>query len=113
MEGDKTRALIVHESERAADREYLRNQLALQEKNSEIAILRQQIYTNDKFAALGGEVAAGFCKTDRMIERLDCESLKRMPAYGVQTVPCNTPTITGCGPRRGSCDGFGELGFAV
>lgn len=92
-EEDKTRDLIRHESERASDRREL-------EKDMKIQRLESEKYMDNKIGGLYGVVKDGFCKTDRDIDRLSCESLKRPPTWGVSSVPCNQVISTGCGGGR-------------
>ncbi|MCL2053804.1 MAG: hypothetical protein FWG90_05095 [Oscillospiraceae bacterium] len=95
-EGEKTRALIVHESERAADRAWMKDQLCLQEKNAEIAMLKGQIYTDNKF----GKVYADLGK-------IECEMLKKPPLWGCADTPVMKHVDNGCNPcggRRGRLD---------
>jgi hypothetical protein len=97
-DGAATRALI--EANYIQD---LRDKLSA--ANTDKAILQNQIYSDSKFAS----IIAAIGHTDREIDKLSCESLKRPPTWGCAAVPCNTTIETGCGgPRRGRCNDFDD-----
>lgn len=101
-DGQKTRALI--EQNYIQD---LRDKLA--EKNAQVMTLKQEMFTEKKF----DQVLAAIGKTDNMIEKLDCECLKRPPVWGEGITPdthhtdCDHRRDFNDFPRRGKCDGFG------
>ena len=93
MEEDKTRALITHEAERAADKDWMKTQLLLQTKDAENAQLKNVIYTNGEF----GKVYA-------RLGEINCKMLDRPPIYAEAYTPVSNRIEHGCAPCRGKLD---------
>jgi len=98
LEAEKTRALIVHENERASDKEYftnlINNQASLQAKDSENAQLKAMIYGNDKYNCL-----------EKQLWTLGCEVSKLpqvVPEYAQTCTPVTRP-LDNCYPRGNDC----------
>ena len=98
LEAEKTRALIVHENERASDKEYftnlINNQALLQAKDSENAQLKAMIYGNDKYNCL-----------EKQLWTLGCEVSKLpqvVPEYAQTCTPVTRP-LDNCYPRGNDC----------
>ena len=88
MEGDKTRALIVHESERASDRAWYKDQVALSEAKAENAGLKNVIYTNGEFQKVYTELG-----------QIKCRQPELRPVYA-NTISGCAVEIPSCFPRR-------------
>jgi len=86
-EGEKTRALIVHENERASDKEYytslITNQGLLQAKDNENAQLKAMIYGNDKYNCLEKELWTIGCEVSKLPHA--------QPEYAASVTPITRP----------------------
>ena len=98
LDGEKTRSLIVHESERNEDR-YVRG------LESKIQSLEIEKNFDSKLVGLYGAVEKGFCRTDSEIAKLSCELPKRPPVFSRCDVPCLT-RVPDNGCDRGRHDDF-------
>jgi hypothetical protein len=98
-EGDKTRALISHNQERADDKAY--QQLVMQSLQQENAIQTLKLENNfqTRLAVLGSEVERGFAGINHIAEGINCNMVKRPPYYAAGFVPCGDCVP----PARGAC----------
>lgn len=105
-EGEKTRALIQENYVQS-----LRDQLA--EKNDVVMTLKQEMFTEKKFDQLAAAIACTnnnidkmFCKTDRELEKIQCEIPHRPPVWAECVTPLTRDLDKDCRefPRRGRFD---------
>lgn len=101
VEGEKTRALITHNQERADDRAY--QALMLQNIQQENAIQTLKLENNfqSRLSVLGHEVERGFATVGTLVDNVSCNMVKRPPYYAQGFVPYGDP-IPPC--RSGKCD---------
>ena len=98
LEAEKTRALIVHENERASDKEYftnlINNQATLAAKDSKIQSLEAMIYGDRQFNALQKEIGMLECEVSKLP--------KPQPEYAQMCTPVTRP-LDNCYPRGNDC----------
>ena len=100
LEAEKTRALIVHENERASDKEYftnlINNQATLAAKDSKIQSLEAMIYGDRQFNALQKEIGMLECEVSKLP--------KPQPEYAQMCAPVTRP-LDSCYPypRENNC----------
>jgi len=104
-DGDKTREYIAHLSERADDKAY--NQLAMQnmQKDNFIQTLQLKSDFEGKLDRVLGVMEKGFCRTDGMIGKLECEIPHRPPFYACGGEPTVYP-YPERNERYGQFDGY-------
>jgi len=94
-EAEKTRALIVHESERNADKEYYTNlintQSLLSGKDSKIQGLEAMIYGNNQFNTLQKEISLLECQVSKLPQA--------QPEYAQMCTPVVRP-VGDCYPHN-------------
>ena len=90
-EGEKTRALITHNQERADDRAY--QALMLQNLQQENAIQTLKLENNfqSRVSALGHEMERGFAGISTLVDNVSCNMVKRPPYYAQGFVPEGQP----------------------
>ncbi len=90
-EGEKTRALINHNQERADDKAY--QALVLQNLQQENAIQTLKLENNfqTQIAGLGHEVERGFAGISTLVDNISCNMAKRPPFYAQGFVPDGQP----------------------
>lgn len=90
-EGEKTRALIMHNQERADDKAYQELMLANLQKDSQIQTLALENNFQQKLSLLGNEVERGFAGISHLVDNINCNMVKRPPYYAQGYVPGGEP----------------------